>query len=37
MDEEESFEKEKFFLTAMSPTSSGSSSEARGHEKGARN
>ncbi|KAL9314856.1 hypothetical protein ACSQ67_020308 [Phaseolus vulgaris] len=37
MDEEESFEKEKLFFTGMSPTSSGSSSEARGHEKGARN
>ncbi|CAJ1963367.1 unnamed protein product [Sphenostylis stenocarpa] len=37
MDEEESFEKEKFFFTGMSPTSSGSSSASRGHEKGARN
>ncbi|QCE13283.1 FCS-Like Zinc finger 15-like [Vigna unguiculata] len=36
MDEEESFEKEKFFFTAMSPTSSGSSSEARRHGKGGR-
>ncbi|XP_047155680.1 FCS-Like Zinc finger 15-like [Vigna umbellata] len=37
MDEEESFEKDKFFLTAMSPTSSASSSsQARGHEKGER-
>ncbi|KOM27941.1 hypothetical protein LR48_Vigan468s010300 [Vigna angularis] len=37
MDEEESFEKDKFFLTAMSPTSSASSSsQARAHEKGGR-
>ncbi|XP_014499173.1 uncharacterized protein LOC106760220 [Vigna radiata var. radiata] len=37
MDEEESFEKDKFFLTAMSPTSSASSSsQARSHEKGGR-